>query len=113
MDQIIPLDVSPNQTLLVPLAINGGITRLNLFIYYNDIALYWVMNVKDQYLNDIISGIPLITGDWPAANLLRAQQYLGIGSCYIVNNSNTVLTDYPNDTNLGTGFLLLWSDNVK
>lgn len=109
MAQIVPLTSNPNQTIQVTLVVDGANLTLRLSIAYNSMSGYWSMDIADQNGNDIIVGIPLITGDWPSANLLMQQRYLKIGSCYIINFGQ-VATDYPDATNLGSDFLLLWDD---
>lgn len=69
------------------------------------------MAVTDKNHNVLLDGVPLITGSYPAANLLRQYQYLGIGSAYIVPASSG-LPDIPNFDDLGTDFLLVWTDSA-
>ena len=111
MAQIIPLTNDPNQTLTVALNVNGGVLRLGLFIAYSEMAQYWLMSVSDSQGNLLLSSVPMVTGSWPAANLLAQQSYLNIGSAYIINLGQ-VPDDYPNANELGSAFLLLWDDNV-
>lgn len=133
---MIPLTNSPNQTLTAELNVDGAPLSLNLNIDYDEMAAYWVMSISDVSGNLLIASIPLVTGGYPAANLLQQQRYLGIGSCFIVNVSNLMLesgsevgygegqygagpyggglgfagVDYPDKTNLGTDFQLWWDD---
>lgn len=109
MAQIVPLTNNPNQTIQVTLNVDGANLTLRLSFKYNSMTGYWTMDIADQNGNAFIVGIPLITGNWPAANLLMQQRYMKIGACYIVNFSQ-VSTDYPDNTNLGTDFILLWDD---
>lgn len=111
-DQLIPLDNSPNQTFQVTVAVDGKNVTFNVTLSYSEPAGYWVMNIKDAQGIDILDSIPLLTGEWPAANILGQYGYLGIGSAYIINASNTPI-DYPGKPNLGSDFLLLWSDTAK
>lgn len=108
--QIIPLTTTPNQTFQTALAINNGVTRLTLSVYYNEMANYWCMDIQDVNGNNVLASIPLITGVWPAANILEQYQYLNIGSAYVLNIGSP--NDYPNADSLGNTFQLLWSDNV-
>src|ERR1039457_6822506 len=86
---IVPLDNSPNQNFQVTVNVNGKMT------------------ISDTLGNIVLDSIPLITGVWPAANLLRQFQYLGIGSVYILNASGPIPgLDYPNNTDLGSDFVL-------
>ena len=113
MNQIVPLSSNPNQSFLANLTVNGVSLKLNLSFQFNEIAQYWTMSVADVNNNTILASVPLLTGVWPAANILGQYQYLGIGSCYLLNiTSGGTGSDYPNGQNLGTDFILLWGDNV-
>jgi hypothetical protein len=111
-DQIVPVSSFPNQQFQVTLEVNGQVLRLNLTIRFNEMAGYWVLTIADTLNNILVDSIPMLTGTWPAANLLKQYQYLQIGSIYIVNNTNNPTTDYPNSTNLGSDFIMIWGDNV-
>ncbi len=134
--QVVPLTNSPNQSFTAQLQVDGAPLSLNLEINYNEMAGYWVMSISDVNNNLLIDSIPLITGSYPAANLLEQQKYLAIGSWYIINVSNLISetgsetgygqgaygagpyggqlgqggVDYPNSTNLGTDFQLWVGD---
>jgi hypothetical protein len=73
-------------------------------------AGYWQLAIFDVNNNPLVASVPLITGWYPAANLLGQYQYLNIGSAYLLNTGNAAV-DYPGPTNLGL-FSLLWGDNV-
>ena len=110
-DQIIPLDSSPNQTMGITVSINGENRRFNLKVRYNDVANYWVLTIMDAAtLEILIDSFPLLTANYPSANLLESFQYMNIGSLYLLNAGN--VSDDPSDADLGTNFILLWSDNV-
>lgn len=109
-DQIVPLTTQPNQTFQIALSVGNATIRLNLTIVYNELANYWTMTIADSNNNILLTSIPLITGCWPAANILSQYQYLNIGSAYVLNISNNTTNDYPNATSLGIDFVLLWSD---
>jgi hypothetical protein len=109
--KIVPLTTDPNQKLSITLPVNGINLTLNLTINYNSAANYWVMTIADKTGTVILDSVPLLTGKYPAADILGQYQYLGIGSAFVVNASNTSL-DIPNDTSLGTDFLLVWGDSA-
>ena len=111
MAQVIPLTNAPQQTLSVALKVDGGVLRLRLFIYFSEMAQYWLMDIADGNGNPLLASMPLVTGDWPSANLLAQYGYLRIGSAYIINLGQ-VPNDYPDATELGTGFSLLWDDTA-
>lgn len=108
-NQIIPLSTAPAQSLQVALSVDGRPITLRLTIRYNEMAGYWVMAIADSTGVLLLDSIPLVTGSYPAANLLQQYAYLGIGSAYIINASG-VAQDYPNATDLGSDFVLLWGD---
>ncbi len=107
--QIIPLTNQPNQSLSVSLNIDGAALSLRLNIRFNEMAGWWVMTVSDQFGNMIIDSLPMVTGDYPAANILEQYAYLAIGSAFLINISQTPI-DSPNLSNLGSDFILLWAD---
>ena len=108
-NQLVPLSNSPLQTFGIALSVGSATIRLILTFRYNEMAGYWVMTVQDANANLLLDSVPMVTGTWPAANILKQYQYLGIGSCYLINIGNNPL-DYPDDTCLGTDFVLIWSD---
>jgi len=109
-DQIIPLTADPNQAMQVTVSVDGGSKTLDLFISYNEKATYWTMDITDSVTNEsLLTGIPLVTGQYPSANMLGQFAYLGIGSAYVIPTASTS-ADWPDDTNLGTEFVLVWSD---
>jgi hypothetical protein len=112
MDQIVPLTTAPNQTFPVNLAINGAQLTLYLSLSFNEMAGYWVMLIADQNRNVLLTDIPLLTGAYPAANILNQYGYMEIGDAYVLNVGSVVDADYPNAFELGTQFILLWGDNV-
>ena len=109
MDQVITLSNVPNQTTNVSLNVDGNTLQLNLAISFNEMANYWVLAISDSANNLLVDSIPLVTGVYPAANLLAQQQYLAIGSWYLINVAGTA-QDYPDATTLGTSFVLLVGD---
>ncbi len=111
MPQIIPLTNAPNQSISTSLSVNGSVLRLQLFIYFNEMSQYWVLDISDSAGNLLVQDVPLLTGTWPAGNLLAQYGYLNIGSAYIINLGQTP-NDYPNSTELGNNFLLLWDSNA-
>lgn len=111
MNQIIPLTTAPNQSFPVALTVNGNALNLNLSISYNEIIQYWIMSISDNNQNILLSNIPLLTGVFPAANVLSQYEYMQIGEAYVLDVSNVSSSDYPNSYELGTDFVLMWSDN--
>lgn len=106
----IPLDGSPNQSFQVAVNVNGALITLNLTIRYSYMAGHWIMTIKDGNQQYLLDSVPLLTGSWPAANILGQYVYLGIGSAQIINAGNNICDDYPTDLSLGTDFILVWDD---
>lgn len=103
--QIIPLTSQPNQTLTTTLTVNNQNITVKLFLSYNEAAGYWVMTVYNSQDTPLVASLPLVTGQYPASNLLEQYEYLEIGKWYVVKTSS-VEDDYPNADNLGTDFIL-------
>lgn len=110
-DQVIPLTSDPEQSFEVALSINGNTVRLQVTVYFNEMSGYWLMDISDSNSNPLLASIPLITGTWPAANILAQYQYLNIGSAYVINIGNNP-NDYPTSSSLGNDFVLVWSDQT-
>lgn len=108
--QQIPLDNSPNQTFSITLNVDGNNLTLQLAIKFLAMAGYWVMSISDANGNLLLACVPLLTGVWPAANLLSQFGYLKIGSAYVVSYGATI--DYPDSTTLGSQFELWWGDTA-
>ena len=108
--QIIPLNVAQNQTFTVQLTVNGSPLTLLLTLAYYSMAGYWSLSVANVNGELLVASVPLITGWYPAANILAQYQYLNIGSAYLLNTGNAPV-DYPGQNNLNQ-FSLLWGDNV-
>jgi hypothetical protein len=112
VNQIVTLSNSPRQQFPVNLTVNGEQLQLNLVIAYNEVSQYWVMSISDIDNNPLITDVPLLTGEYPSANLLNQYQYMLIGSAYIFDVGSIIDDDYPNSQELGIQFVLVWGDNV-
>jgi len=108
--QIVQLDPSPGQTFKVTLNVNAAVMTLALALNYNVMAGYWMMTIFDSLGNLLLSNIPMLTGTWPAGNLLQPYGYLRIGSAFLINVSGDP-GDYAGPSNLGSDYQLLWDDN--
>ena len=81
---VIPLIASP-QTLSISL--NGVL--YNLSLAWNTISASWTLDIADVNNNDLITGIPLVTG----CDLLEQYAYVGIdGSLYVVTSGDPSAT---------------------
>lgn len=108
--QTVPLS-SSQQSITAQLQVDGSPLILGLAIRWSEMAGYWVLAIYDARGNLLIDSIPLVTGWYPAANLLAQYGYLHIGSAYILN-LGVGNSDYPGNTDLGTGFILVWGDTA-
>jgi Domain of unknown function (DUF6983) len=108
--QIVPLDNSPNQTFNLVIAIDGTTKTLRLNLRYNEIADYWVMTVSDIAGNVLVDSVACVTGNITAGNILGQFEYLSIGSAYLINSSGVSSPDFPDNTDLGSDFQLLWDN---
>jgi len=112
MAQIVPLTSDPNQIINTTLSIDGANKNVQLGLKYNEMAGYWVLSITDPSTQELLlDSLPLITGEYPAGNLLGQYAYLGLGAATLVNAGNVDM-DYPDDTNLGTDFQLIWGDTI-
>lgn len=106
------VDISPevlNQRVFITIEVNGKLLELVVHFRYNDMAGYWAVSIKDVVNNKIvISSMPLLA----MQNLLAQYEYLRIGSMAIINVAN-VPKDSLNRFNIGTDFVMIWSDNSE
>lgn len=110
--KIIPLIPNANQRFTCTLPIDSKNITLAFTFTYNAVGGYWYMSVSDDKKNTmLLDAVPLVTGEFPAADLLGQYTYLGIGSAAIVPTSS-LATGIPDDTSLGTNFVLCWGDTV-
>lgn len=135
--QVITLTNAPNQSYTVNLNVDGSPLALNITVSFNEMAGYWVLSIFNASSQLLLASVPMLTGYYPASNLLQQQRYLNIGSWYLINVSNLSTdvggdtgygqggygqgpyggeqgqggSDYPNSTNLGTDFQL-WVDDT-
>ena len=113
MYNIVPLTVEPNQNFVCTIPVDAKNITLQFTCRYNTEAEYWFISVSDAQTGQYyIDSVPLITGVYPAADILEQYAYLGIGSATIVK-IGSIAGDYPDSTNLGTDFVLVWGDTVE
>lgn len=108
---IVPLETYPDQVIHVTVpAQNGNNAQLILHLRYNTEGDFWHMDISDSQENLLVTGVPLLTGGYPAANILNQFDYLGIGSAVILNMTEATEADIPGLADLGTDFVLIWGD---
>lgn len=111
--KIIPLAPGSNQSFTCTLPIDSKNITLAFTFTYNSIGEYWFMSVTDVKTNTLLlDAVPLVTGLFPAADLLGQYTYLGIGSAAIVPVSS-LAQGIPGAANLGSDFVLVWTDTVR
>lgn len=108
--QVVQLQNANNQQFTAQLVVNGAALTLGIALSYSEMAGYWLLSLTNSTGNILVSNLPLITGWWPAANILAQFQFLNIGSAFLLNTGNAN-TDYPGQGNLSS-FSLLWDDNT-
>lgn len=108
---VIPLTTQPNQSLLTTIPVDGKNLTLRIGLRYNEQARYWLMSVADGDTGKpLLDAVPVITGAYPAANLLEQYQYLKIGSAVVVPVGPQAGAAEPSDETLGSSFVLVWGD---
>jgi hypothetical protein len=108
---IIPVSNTPNQRFSVKVPLGDANKHLGFFIYWNEIAEYWQMTLRDEDEGvELINGLPLVTGQGEAVNLLEQFDYLKVGKAYIIKVSKSSLRDYPGLNDWGRNFVLAWGD---
>ena len=106
----IPINSSPNQTFTSVVPVDGKNINLSFFLRFSEVAGYWLMDIGDATTDTpLLASIPLVPGVYPADNLLGQYAYLGIGSAYIVNSTNTT-EEWPGESTLGNDWQLVWGD---
>lgn len=109
----IPITNAPNQTLGVTVPVDGENKSFVLNLNYNSMAKYWECTIRDFDTEDvIISRLPLLSSQFNFANLLGQFSHLEIGSIIIAIIEGNG-TSMPNDTDLGTGYIMVWGDTQK
>lgn len=99
----IPLQAAQPQTFNVTL---GNTSYRFTLQWRNDPSGGWVLDIADAAGNDIVCGIPLVTG----TNLLGQYQHLGFrGGLFVQTNGNPDAV--PTFENLGNDALLYWVTN--
>ncbi|NHN33548.1 hypothetical protein G9U52_27405 [Paenibacillus sp. S3N08] len=110
---MVPLVPGRNQSFTCTLPIDSKNVTLAFTFTYNRIGEYWFMSITDSRSNTLLlDAVPLVTGLFPAEDLLGQYTYLGIGSASIVPVSSLSEADIPNEWNLGTDYVLVWGDTI-
>lgn len=105
MYSIIPITTKPNNVFSCKIPVDGGNTTLVFKTHYNEVAGYWMVSVSKGDGTELIHNLPML----PAQNILEQYSYMEIGSACILSN-HQVAEQWPNEANLGSEWLLVWSD---
>lgn len=109
---IIPIMPKANQSFTCTLPIDSKNVALGFSFTYNEPGGYWFMSVADGKTNTpLLDAVPLVTGEFPAANLLEQYEYLGIGSAFVVP-VDSLSYGIPSLENLGADYVLVWGDTI-
>lgn len=107
---LIPINNEPNQSFNITVPQGGTNLPLNFRVYWNTIAAYWQMDIRNTSTNTkLVSSLPLVGGNNPVQNILAQFEYLGIGPAYVVPLS-TATSDWPGVDDWGRNFVLAWGD---
>ena len=89
----LPLQATPQ---MVSVALNG--TTYQMTVWWNFQNSTWHLDIADSSGNDLVTGIPMVTG----VDLLAQYEYLGIGVQLQVQTDNNTFA-MPTFDNLGSG----------
>jgi len=97
---VIPL-IPANQEFDISLA---GVSY-HLKIKWNKFTNSWVLDIQDSQQNDILVGVPMVTG----CDLLEQYEYLGIGGAMVVQSTNNpdLVPDYNTLGSTGNLFFII------
>lgn len=108
---IIPLTTDPNQTFFCTIPVDGENLPLRFFLRYIEPAGYWIMNIKHGItVETLVDALPILTGEYPAANLLQQYSHLKIGSAVVTPTGLPTGSPEPDDKTLGAAYVLVWGD---
>lgn len=109
----IPLTTAPNQTFTCNIPINNENIRFRFFLSYNEQAQYWLMTLTRVSDNkELLTNIPLIVSKSRFMDLFCQLDYMKIGFC-IISPVDEDQKSMPDDTDLGTNYLMIWGDNSE
>ncbi|USG65158.1 hypothetical protein NDK47_24045 [Brevibacillus ruminantium] len=107
---ILPITPRMNQEFTCTLPVDSRNITLDFSLTYNSPAGYWFMSIKDHETGALlIDSLPLLPGEYPAANMLSQFSYLGIGSAVLISVSGD--DSMPTFESLGREHLIAWGDN--
>ena len=106
--QQIPIQPIPDQEFSVTIKANGTNIPLIIRLRFNTEGEFWHMNISDGRTGEmLLANLPLVTGEYPAADRLAQFQHLGIGSFLVLKSTEETDADIPGLNDLGSDFLLI------
>lgn len=60
-----------------------------------------------------VTGVPIVRGENPCADLLDQFAYKGIGKVGVIKITDNPPTDRPDAHNLGVEYTLVWGDDTR
>ena len=113
MYQTIPPPSSFNERKIVTVEVDGVKHTIRIRLRFMESLGLWHMSIYNPSNGACMAeSIPLLTGMYPAADLLGPYGSLGIGSACIVPLVKNPTTPNPSRTNFGTEYALVWGDRV-
>lgn len=107
----IPITNQPNQTFKAIIPVNGLNIELEFYFFWNRIAEYWHMSVKDVVSQvQLLSNIPMLISAYPTQNLISQFKYLNIGEAYIIPITQAP-PNRPGINDWDSKYVLLWSSS--
>lgn len=108
----IPLNNSPNQRFYASVPINGENREFKFNLWYNSIAEYWLISVEDMVSGEkMFDNLPLLVSYGRFEDILCQLKYKQIGLAGVLPKVANFQKSMPDDTNLGTGYILIWGNN--
>lgn len=106
---VVPIYNSDNQIFTITVEVGGTNIGLTIDLRYNSEGDFWHMDVSDATTGAmLLAAVPLVTGEYPAADLLGQFQHLGIGSAVIMKLTDGIEADYPGLDDLESNFAFIW-----
>jgi len=113
MYQIIPAPSSLNERKTITIEADSVKHTLQLRFRFMETLSLWHMSIYDPKTGSCMAeSIPLLSGLYPAADLLGPFGSLGIGSACIIPLVKVPTTANPSKSNFGTEYVLVWGDRV-
>lgn len=113
MYQIIPPPSSLNERKTVTVDVDESKHTLQLRFRFIETLGLWHMSIYNPRTGSCMAEyIPLLSGLYPASDLLGPFGALGIGSACIVPLVKVPITPNPSKTNFGSEYALVWGDRI-